>query len=272
MERKNYQNTISKEVLNTYKDVFMSPNERIFLSGLIKEFRPKKVLEVGVAAGGSSIIILESLGEDAKLYSHDYASECFRDIKIGYLVDKFPKLKPKWTFRQGGLCCKYLDEFCNDGEKFDMCILDTTHCNPGEFLDFLMVLPYLKENCVVVIHDISLFLDQSEKISTCCILLSALNGEKYLPGKKDDFCVNIGACKLSSNPMENLFDVFNCLRLKWTYNLSKDDINDVKKHFAKHYPSEYLALFNDFCNNAILIKKKNSILNKIKLLFKNLWI
>lgn len=51
----------------------MSEHERRFLNGIIRELKPEKILEVGVSAGRSSVIILNAIKdiEDAKLYSID---------------------------------------------------------------------------------------------------------------------------------------------------------------------------------------------------------
>ena len=55
----------------------MWDNQREFLNGLVRKFKPKKVLEVGVHRGGSSIIILNAIDdiEDSKLYSIDINPE-----------------------------------------------------------------------------------------------------------------------------------------------------------------------------------------------------
>ena len=49
-------------------------SERLFLNGIISHFKPRKLLEVGVAAGGSSALILNAIKDIpyARLYSHDY--------------------------------------------------------------------------------------------------------------------------------------------------------------------------------------------------------
>ena len=39
----------------------MWDNQKEFLNGVIRKFKPKKVIELGVANGGSSIIILNAI-------------------------------------------------------------------------------------------------------------------------------------------------------------------------------------------------------------------
>jgi predicted O-methyltransferase YrrM len=51
----------------------MSENEYYFVNGLIRLFRPKKLLEIGVCSGGMSAAILNSIKDikGAMLYSCD---------------------------------------------------------------------------------------------------------------------------------------------------------------------------------------------------------
>ena len=36
-----------------------------------------------------------------------------------------------------------------------MALIDSAHFEPGEILDFIMVLPFLTEEAIIVIHDIA---------------------------------------------------------------------------------------------------------------------
>ena len=51
----------------------MWSNQREFLNGLVRKFKPKKIVEVGTSFGGSAIIILNAIDDlkDSKLYSID---------------------------------------------------------------------------------------------------------------------------------------------------------------------------------------------------------
>ena len=60
----------------------MSEFESAFLCGMLKERRPKKILEVGVAGGATTAIILQALediGEPYEMYSIDAAEKFYRD-------------------------------------------------------------------------------------------------------------------------------------------------------------------------------------------------
>lgn len=153
--------------------------ERCFLNGIIRQAKPKKILELGVSAGGSSAIILNAIKDfdNAKLYSVDYTEKWYVDNSknTGFIIDeKFSNLKNKWKLYTGGTAAKFMEEI---GGEIDLCLIDTVHSNPGEFLDFLIVLPYLKKNAILILHDIALHHTYKFCI-TNGILFSCLNGNK----------------------------------------------------------------------------------------------
>ena len=59
----------------------MSESESAFLCGALKTFRPKKILEVGVAGGATTAIILQTLediGEPYEMHSVDLNEKFYR--------------------------------------------------------------------------------------------------------------------------------------------------------------------------------------------------
>lgn len=65
-----------------YREPEMSEFESAFLCGMLKTCRPKKILEVGVAGGGTTAIILQALediGEPYEMHSIDAAATFYRD-------------------------------------------------------------------------------------------------------------------------------------------------------------------------------------------------
>lgn len=243
----------------------MSKLERYFLNGIIRQVRPKKIVEIGIAAGSSSAVILNAIKDikGAKLYSLDYFKNHYRiEGKLsGFIVDEFPELKKKWKLYTGGVACNFLEEI---GGGIDVCVLDTVHNNPGEFLDYLQVLPYMKKNGIIIIHDTALHTLRPIPIdTTCCVLLSAISGEKIIPEYKCTFFPNIGAVLLDKNAKERAFDVFNCLSLPWCYMPKITDIVQLHGHFLKHYGTK---LADDFVKavrvNERVLNIENSDLNK----------
>ena len=230
--------------------------ERKFLNGIIRLTKPKKILEVGVAAGGSSSIILNAVKDidNSILYSIDYNKKFYRDKNkdSGFIVkEKFPHLLKNHKLYTGGVSAKFMDEI---GGDIDLCLLDTMHSNPGEFLDFLMILPYMKKNATIIIHDIF-------TAPTNLILFASIRGEKILFKDKNQIFKNygIGAVILDDNIMDFVFDYFFLLKLNWNYMISDEDIEYIIKLFQKHYDKDTVEFFIKIVNE----NKKELFVNKI---------
>ena len=113
----------------------MTSQERKFINGVVRKYKPKKILEVGVYHGGSSSVILNAISDipESKLYSIDL------DIgeHIGYCVNKyFPNFIKNWRLFKGNIITEFIEEI---GNNIEMLIIDTAHFEPGEILDFLIV-------------------------------------------------------------------------------------------------------------------------------------
>ena len=135
-----------KETLLKSKCSIMWNNQREFINGIIRKFKPKKILELGVMNGGSSIIILNAI-KDIK-NSHLYSIDINNSPKIGRCVKEiFSCLADKWTLFKGNIAAKYMEDI---GKNIDLAFLDTSHFEPGEILDFLLILPFLKEEAIII--------------------------------------------------------------------------------------------------------------------------
>ena len=60
-EYHNYQRQMISERMKKYSFWQIGGEEPYFINGIIRKYKPKKCLEIGVAAGGSSIIILNAI-------------------------------------------------------------------------------------------------------------------------------------------------------------------------------------------------------------------
>lgn len=260
MEIKNYTRDNIDFGRNYTQYSEMTPSESTFLSETIKDSGAKKIVEIGVAAGTSSLLILDTIKniEDAHLYSIDYSTKYYRDANknTGFILDDYPELKTKWSLYTGAMSCNFLEDI---GKDIDLCFIDTTHCSPGEFLDYLQVLPFMKRNGIIVIHDIAFHTYNNELWNTCCILFSAIKGQKILPAfTEHKYTPNIGAIKLSPDTYENAYDIFNCLTLPWLYKLDEKDYQCLKKHFQKYYDKDLTDIFEKaYKFNSSLLEKEN---------------
>ena len=233
----------------------MSEFESAFLCGLIKKYEPKKILEVGVAAGGSTAIILnclEDIGQKYKMHSVDVSEKYYRtnDKPSGFLAEKSIKnLKVgKHKLYLGKILPQLIDDI---GGEIDFVILDTMHILPGEVLDFLVVLPYLTDNAVVCMHDVSYhqYKPQNAFGYATDSLFSSVVADKILNFLPNDDNVykskyaNIAAFQINSQTMKNIYNVFLALTLRWAYLPSNDQFNEYANFLQKNYSQDLYSIF-----------------------------
>jgi len=235
----------------------MTREERQFLNGLVRYHKPRKILELGVSAGASSAVLLNAVDNGATVHSIDYLPHWYRDPnkKSGFLVsERLPELEVNWHIYRGGTAACFMDEI---GGDIDLCLLDTMHSNPGEILDFLMVLPYLGKNAIVVLHDIALHtlgdkfcdgedISSYDNVTTCATLYASLRGER-LPATRtiNNRFANIGAVRLSDTIAQDPWPFFHLLTLpweNWDY-LSQEEWQIVRQFISRHYSDECLEFF-----------------------------
>ena len=232
----------------------MKKNERYFLNGIIRNLKPKKILEVGVANGGGTAIILNAIRDinGAELYSVDYTETSYRYPKkpSGFLVEeKFPELMDKWHIFRGGDVSKFVEEI---GGDIDLLMLDTVHAHPWETLNFLCVLPFMKQNLSwTVLHDISVFAYGRSIISAfaCRYLFTDVVSDKKISPVSDygDNPANIGAFKISQITMSYVNNLFESLIIPWECEVPAKDYEDMKKIIERYYtPKQYEAFCDAF--------------------------
>ena len=250
----------------------MSKKERKFINDLITKFKPKKVIELGVNKGGSSIIILNALNKikNSKLYSIDIYQEKY----IGSCVyNYFPNLVPNWKLFAGNIATKFIEEI---GANIDMAFIDTAHFEPGEILDFLMILPFLKKGALVGFHDISMQINaagfpNSRNEWAPYIIFNLIRGKKIYPFRKNILTQNLGFIKLENNQYKYIHDYFRALGGQWQYFPKEEHIDLFTKFIKKYYDKESLIIFKeavkfnrDFIKNNPKPKFDYSLIKKYK--------
>ncbi len=248
----------------------MSKNERYFLNGIIRSVKPKKILEVGVANGGGSAIILNAIKDidGAELYSVDYLEESYRhpDKPSGFLVEeKFPELMGKWhVFRGGDVSC-FIEEI---GGDIDLLMLDTVHTHPWETLNFLCILPFMRQDSSwTVLHDISLFAKHLDTLACRYLFGHVVSEEKISPASDhENMPANIGAFRISDITMKFADDLFGSLLLPWGAKVLEQDFESMKKIIGKYYSPEQYELFCYVPSFQKYLEKRRE---KIKLSFIN---
>lgn len=120
----------------------------------VLEYKPKKMLEIGVQNGQSTKTILMAMNENkfGTLVSIDHKR------RHSILDVDYPDLKPYWNFIQGSshdpitlqLAMKNLGE----GEMYDMAFIDGDHKYPGVKQDFEEYSQLVKPGGIIMLHDI----------------------------------------------------------------------------------------------------------------------
>lgn len=251
----------------------MSREDHGFLSGIIKLIQPKKILEVGVAEGGTTAVIvksLEILGLNCDMFSVDLNEQFYRDknLETGYIYkkQKTPE-NVNHTFLFGKTIAGRLEKIRGG---IDLVILDTTHSIPGEILDFLSVLPFLSKNGMVVLHDVNLNYSYACKegsvrhgslrsIATKVVYTTAV-AEKYYD-YDDNHLYNIAALKINEDTYKYIIDMFVALSHTWTYRLDDQLIQEYRDLFTQHYSPQCMEIF-DICVKNVSVYMGNSRNNR----------
>lgn len=245
---------ILEQIKFKIKDIIaLTFDEQKFLNGIIRKIKPKKIVEIGVACGGSSAIILNSIKDinEAKLFSIEKLSNCYMvpNKKAGFIVEeKFPELMNKWTLYRESITAKVIESI---GKDIDLVFIDTMHITPGEMLDFLQVLPFLKEEAIVVLHDTFLMfyngnVEKQKKNYSNNQILVYVRGELLLPNYNYKvFSHNIGAIKLCKGQNKFYRHYFMALGTQWEFMPDNADLKLIRKFFMKYYGNKYVEIYDD---------------------------
>ena len=231
----------------------MKPDERKFINGIIRKYKPKKLVEIGIAQGGSSALILNAIKDmpNAKLFSIDKSDVWYRDKskKVGWLVkERFQDLMDKWALYTNVNTAEIIETI---GNNIDFVLIDTIHTTPGEMLNWLEILPFLKEEAIVVFHDTYLmfcenFIARKGINFSNNQLFNYIRGKLILPyyGNKN-FKRNIGALKLDKNQKRFYKIYFMALGNQWQYFPSEKDLSILREYFKKYYSEKLVKIYND---------------------------
>lgn len=195
----------------------VSQNDAAFLTGLVQEAAPDAVVEIGVASGCSSAVLLHALASvhgtpdpsNPWLYSFDAIDYCYFDPlrRVGEAVDELaPGLKSAWrlTIDQALAARRVLR-----GREVSFAFIDANHCHPWPTFDLLALLPVLGRGAWVALHDIRLS-QLSSKPEYQAHGAEYLFNEWPWTKRTEPFGRNIGAIRLDA-PRDEIVDY--CLEL-----------------------------------------------------------
>ena len=271
-----YQRNIISKKMRKYASWQLNKNQFYFINGIIRKYKPRNCLEIGVAQGGSSILILNAIKDinNSFLVSIDINTKYYLNPlkKTGHCVKEyFPELSNNWKLFTGEQPHKFLDKL---NIKFDFLFLDTVHLAPGELINIIEALPFLNDNSIVVLHDIMFHLPSNRYYNPFYIkyhpsqiyLMTSLVGNKIIIKDLKKGSENIGAVFLYPNQKKYYLSYFLLLLSPWEYLPNDNYINELKIFIEKYYKNELLLLlFNRAVEeNKIYIRKFRKFLKKNK--------
>ncbi|MBE6094902.1 MAG: class I SAM-dependent methyltransferase [Schwartzia succinivorans] len=277
-EVKNLDYETRRETMEQMKRVVkgepeMTEFQSAFLCGLLEMKKPRKILEIGIAGGATTAIIvnkMEKMQCQCEMFSCDLRKE-FRDLgHSGFLADDFIKRAKyvKHRFLLGNFFPHFATEVVGkdrDSEPIDFVIIDTVHSLPGEILDFLAVYPLLAEDAIVCLHDISRNYGDSltGTYFATGVLYASVVADKFLNFEMNDSVEgsdypNIGAFRITNDTKKYILDVFNALFITWTYMPEKEELDLYANYYQDYYDEQCLHLYKE----AITMNRRRQALRK----------
>ena len=138
------------------------------------------------------------------------------------------------------------------GNDIDFAFIDTAHVMPGEVLNIIEILPFLKKNAIIAFDDIDhQARDVEIKINNfhSCnnLLFSVLRGEKiiYNQNYSSNFDFKkLGAVILDDNQENYFYEYFYLLTNNWSYMPREFEINAIRNIVHKYYHPFFLSMFD----------------------------
>ena len=159
---------------------------------------------------------------------------------------------------------KYLPQVIDEiGGDIDFVILDTVHYTPGELLDFLVMLPYLKDSAIVVLHDVALnqrniSFHTPDAHATGLLFSAVVAEEKFLNYEPSGNYPNIAAFRINEQTYNNIENVFLALMLTWHYLPKDDEVAIYRNFYNRYYPAKLIKIFDE----TVRLNRNNVALKK----------
>lgn len=246
-----------------------------YIGGIIKERKPKKIVEIGVSAGGTTCFImrtLEKLSLNSKVYSVDISRDYHLnpEKKCGYQIKEAENILSN-IHNHTLMLKKNISEVIDGeiGSEIDMLILDTIHYLPGELLDFLVCYPYLTEDAAVVLDDLTFahFGENTNAVATKT-LFDLVVADKYLP-KDGGIYPKMAGFVLNCDTPKYIKDTWGGVLSPWWYKLSEREIASYRAVIKKKYNFNVCEIFDEAVNvNNRTVEKKEDVKNQINKILK----
>jgi hypothetical protein len=227
---------------------YVPPSDGPFLLSLIEQAAPRHILELGVASGTASLMMLkflDAIGSPATLTSVDVLEHYFGDRSrpVGFLV--FDNINPRpslWRLLAPFTATDFAGAPALRGEeqarRYDFLLIDAHHGHPWAALDALCLLPFTAPGTWVALHDISLSMIDETETHGPQFLLQQWSGDTCM---SDDPIPNIGAIRLSDAGKNDVAQLLDILERPWD---CRPDIyfqNKIMRHLRLILDTDQLA-------------------------------
>jgi hypothetical protein len=127
-------------------------------------------------------------------------------------------------------------------------MLDTAHVLPGEILQYIVIAPFLENNAVIVIHDITYELEKNfyqyyprEYMSNMILFSAIFSQYKYI----SNACIpNIGAIIFNKElSMQTIYFIILIIFKQFFYIPSKEILENTSNIINKYYPKEIADIY-----------------------------
>lgn len=220
--------------------------EAMFIQEKIRQHRPKKFVEIGMASGMSGGLIarflFENGGEEIVTLDHDNTFFGDKSKENGFLIEKILEGHPVKILKKPFTVSLDIGDL-EDG-PFDMAFVDANHHHPWPMLDTMCLFPYMCGPKLVIHHDRIIHKNQDIVYGI---------GPKYLydqfpcerrelseDGQENIFAISID---IETFELEKIFH--DAIYLPWTMKIpmSEKYVERFKKFLGRNYNDSVLNAF-----------------------------
>ena len=248
--------------------------EHAFLIGVIQYFKCKTMCEVGVSSGFTSAVLLSAareFDENPLLYGIDFAEKVYsnKSKAVGSaLLDSYQELSRFLNLNTSSTTLDVPEIITN---QLDFAFIDGNHYHPWATLDFINLLPFLKKESIVCIHDVRLprGWQQGGVYLYECSSMPKLRGFD----EKRNTQTNIGMLRIDDD-IDNIYtSIVKSLGLQWQTFPDKSVIEATINNILTHYKDPRSSIIIDALRNydAHYSKNRDIIEKSIKLQARHYW-
>lgn len=221
-----------------------------FLAGLANFANARNVVEIGVASGWSSAVLLKALntlGAEHRVTGIDLSPTYYLDASIptGHAVQEtVPQLAGNYRLLTGKLAFDAMSEV----GKVDFAFIDGHHMHPWATLDMLSVLPFIDRGRWVAMHDLNLCtFERHRHTNRAPFYLFYMWPDQKLHSTQQP--TMIGAVLVERSPADYLPTLLEILYTPWEIDVDPADLSRLASTTGEHFGDAWSRKFTDAFNH-----------------------